>query len=83
MLFQPNVMASWLSCLLPASQSCSYIHLVQSLYQPVSLGVVGHGLQSLNAKDLAQLLNNATGKASTSVTQEPGQGPKDRDIAPI
>ena len=42
--------------------------LVQSLYQPVSLGVVGHSLQSLDAKDLAQFLNNATGKASTSVT---------------
>ena len=43
-------------------------HLVQSLYQPISLGVVGHSLQLLNAKDLAQFLNNATGKASTSVT---------------
>ena len=43
-------------------------HLVPSLYQPISLGVVGHGLQSLNAKDLAQFLNNATCEASTSVT---------------
>ena len=51
-------------------------HLVQSLYQPVSLGVVGCGLQSFDAKDLAQFLNYITGKASTSITQEPGQGPK-------
>ena len=58
-------------------------HLVQSLYQPVSLGVVGHGLQSLYAKDLTQFLNDATGKASTSVTQELGRGPKDIDIASI
>ena len=43
-------------------------HLVQSLYQPICLGVVGHSLQLLDAKDLAQFLNNATGKASTSVT---------------
>ena len=51
-------------------------HLVQSIYQPISLGVVGHGPQSLNAKDLTQFPNNAAGKASTSVTQEPGQAPK-------
>ena len=57
--------------------------LVQSLYQPVSLGVVGCSLQSLNAKDLIQFLNNATGKTSTSVTQEPGWGSKDRDKASI
>ena len=56
-------------------------HLVQSLYQPISLGVVGHRLLLLNAKDLAQFLNDATGKASTSVTQDPGWGPKDRDLA--
>ena len=56
---------------------------MQSLYQPVSLGVVGHSLQSLNAEDLTQFLNNAAGKTSTSVTQEPGQGPKDRDKASI
>ena len=43
-------------------------HLVQSFYQPVSPGVVGHTPQSLDAKDLAQFLNNATSKASTSVT---------------
>ena len=43
-------------------------HLVQSLYQPICLGVVGHSPQSFDAKDLAQFLNNTTGKASTSVT---------------
>ena len=53
------------------------------LYQPISLGVVGHSPQSLDAKDLTQFLNDATGKASTLVTQEPGQGSKDRDIASI
>ena len=45
------------------------------------LGVVGHGPHSLDSKDLAQFLNNATGKASTSVTQEACQGSKDRDVA--
>ena len=44
-------------------------HLVQSLYQPVSLGVVGHGLQSFDAKDLAQFLSYVTSEASTSITQ--------------
>ena len=58
-------------------------HLVQSLYQPVSLGVVGHSPQSLNAEDLTQFLNNAAGKTSTPVTQEPGWGSKDRDKASI
>ena len=59
-------MASQLSCLLPAS---NHVHncLVQSLYQLVNLGVVGHSLQSLDAKDLTQFLNDATGKARTSV----------------
>ena len=42
--------------------------LMQSLYQPISLGVVGHGLQSFDAKDLAQFLNYITGEASTSIT---------------
>ena len=58
-------------------------HLVQSLYQPICLGLVGHSLQSLDAKDLAQFLNDATAKSSTSVTQEPGQGSKDRDVVSI
>ena len=58
-------------------------HLVRSLYQPICLGVVGHSLQLLDAKDLTQFLNNAAGKTSTSVTSEPGQGPRDRDVASI
>ena len=45
--------------------------------------MVGHSPQSLNAEDLIQYLNNAAGKTSTSVTQEPGQGSKDRDKASI
>ena len=39
--------------------------LVQSLYQTISLGVVGHGLQSFDAKDLAHFLNYTTCEAST------------------
>ena len=42
-------------------------HLVQSLYQPISLGVVGHGPQLFDAKDLAQFLHYITGEASTSI----------------
>ena len=56
---------------------------MSSLYQPVSLEVVGHGLQSLIAKDLARFPNNVAGKTSTSITQEPGQGPEDRYKASI
>ena len=46
------------------SQLPDHVHncLVCSLYQPVSLGVVGHSPQLLDTKDLAQFLNNATGK---------------------
>ena len=52
------------------SQLPDHVHncVVQSLYQPVHLGVVGHGPQSFDTKDLAQFLNDATGKTSTSVT---------------
>ena len=67
------------------SQLPNHVHncLVQSLYQPVCLGVVGHSLQSLHAKDPAEFLNDATGKASTCVTQESGWSSKDRDVASI
>ena len=58
-------------------------HLVWSLYQPVSLGVVGHSLQSFDAKDFVQFLNYITSEASTSIAQEPGQDPKDRDVTSI
>ena len=58
-------------------------HLVQSPYQPISLGVVGHGLQSFDAKDLAHFLNYITSEASTSIAQEPAWGPKDRDVTSI
>ena len=50
---------------------------MQSLYQPISVWVIGHGLQLLHAKDLAHFLNHTTHEVSTSVTQEPGWGPKD------
>ena len=51
------------------SQLPNHAHncLVQSLYQPIHLGLVRHGLQSLDAKDLAQFLNYTTHKASTSI----------------
>ena len=67
------------------SQLPDHVHncLVHSLYQSVHLRVVGHGLQSFDTKDLAHFLNYTTGEASTSITQEPGQGPKDRDVASI
>ena len=58
-------------------------HLVQSLYQAISLWVVGHGLQSFYTMDLAHFLNHTTCKASTSITQEPGQGPEDRDVTSV
>ena len=58
-------------------------HLVKSLYQPFSLKVVGHGPQSFDTKDLAHFLNYTTHEASTSITQEPGWGPKDRDVTSI
>ena len=58
-------------------------HLVQSLCQPVSLAVVGHGPQLFDAKDLAQFLNYTTHEASTSITQEPGWGPEDRAVTSI
>ena len=58
-------------------------HLVLSLYQPISLGLVGHGLQSFDTNDLAQFLIYVTGEASTSIAQEPGWGPKDRDVTSI
>ena len=76
-------MGSWL--FLSSPQLPDHVHncLVQSLYQPISLGVVGHGLQSFDAKDLAQFLNYITSEASTSITQEPGQGPEDRDVTSI
>ena len=58
-------------------------HLVQSLYQAIGLWVVGHGLQSFYAMDLAHFLNHTAGEASTSITQEPGQGPEDRDVTSV
>ena len=52
------------------SQLPNHAHncLVQSLYQPINLGVVGHGPQLFYAKDLAHFLNYTTGEVSTSIT---------------
>ena len=50
---------------------------------PLVLGMEGCSLQSFDAKDLAQFLNYITSEASTSIAQEPGQGPKDRDVTSI
>ena len=60
----------WSVSFLFFSQLLDHVHncLVQSLYQPISLGVVGCGPQLFDAKDLAQFLNYITGKASTSIT---------------
>ena len=78
-LFQPTEMASQLFFF---SQLPDHVHnhLVQSLYQPISLGVIGHGPPSFDAKDLVQFLNYTTHEASTSITQAPGWDPKDRDV---
>ena len=60
----------------------NHVHnlLVWSLYQTIGLWVVGHGPYLFYTKDLAHFLNHTTHEASTSITQEPGQGPKDRDV---
>ena len=52
------------------SQLPDHVHncLVQSLYQSVHLGVVGHGLQLFDVMDLAKFPNYTTGEASTSIT---------------
>ena len=58
----------------------AYNHLVQSLYEAIGLWVVGHGPQSFDIKDLAHFLNHTTSEACTPITQEPGQGPEDKDV---
>ena len=39
---------------------------MQSLHQPISLWVVGHGLQLLHAEDLAHFIDYTTHEVSTS-----------------
>ena len=56
---------------------------MQSLYQAIGLWVVGCGLQSFDAKDLAHFLNHTTSEANTSITQEPDQGPEERDVTSV
>ena len=67
----------WPVSFLIFSQLPNYVHnhLVQSLYQTIGLWVVGHGLQSFYAKDLAHLLNQTTCEAAL----KSGWGPKDRE----
>ena len=55
----------------------SHYSLVQSLHQPISLWVVGCGLQLLHTKDLAHFIDYIAQEVSTSVTQKPSQGSKD------
>ena len=50
---------------------------------PFNLGVVGHGPQLFDAKDLAQFLNYTTGEASHLYHLRAWLGPKDRDVASI
>ena len=72
----------WLGSFFVFSQLSNHLHhhMVQSLHQPISLWVVGHGLQLLHAKNLAHFIDYTTHQASTSVTQKPGQGSKDGDV---
>ena len=75
----------WLVSFFVFSQLPNHAHdcLMLSLFQPISLGVVGHGPQLFDAKDLAQFLSYTTSEAGTSIAQEPGQGPEDRDVTSI
>ena len=61
----------------PQLPDLSHYSLVQSLHQPISLWVVGLGLQLLHAKDLAHFIDYTAHEFSTSVTQEHGRGSKD------
>ena len=58
----------------------SHYSLVQSLHQPISLWVVGHGLQLLYAEDHVHLVDYTALEVSTSITQKPGQGSKDQNV---
>ena len=61
----------------------SHYSLEQYLHQPISLWVVGHGLQLLHAKNPAHFVDYSADEVSTSVTQEPGRGSKDQDVTLI
>ena len=50
------------------------------LYQPIHLGVIGHGLQLLHTKEFAHLTNNVAHEVHTMITQEPGWSSKDQDV---
>ena len=70
---------SWPVSLFVLFQLPSHFHhgLVLPLHQPISLGVVRHGLQFLCTEDLTYFINDAAHKVSTLITQEPGWDPKD------
>ena len=76
---------SWPVSLVVFAQLPDHSHygLVQSLNQPISLWVVGHGSQFLHAKDLAHFVDDTAHEVSTPVTQEPGWSPKDQDVTLI
>ena len=61
----------------------SHYGLVQSLYQLISLQVVRCGPQFCHTEDLAHFIDDTAHKVSTSVTQEPGWGPKYWDVTLI
>ena len=50
---------------------------------PLVWGVVRHGPLFLHAEDLAQFVDDAPHKVSTSIIQESGQGPKEQDVTLI
>ena len=56
-LFPPDDLASWLFIF---SQLPNHPHdsLMGPLYQPIHLGVIGHGSQLLHAEEFAQLTNS-------------------------
>ena len=76
---------SWPVSLFVLSQLPDHSHygLVRPLHQPISLGVVRCGLQFLHAEDLAHFINDTAHLVSTTITQEPGQGPEDQDVTLI
>ena len=76
---------SWPVGLFVFSQIPNHLHncLMRPLHQPIHLGVVRYGLQLLHALEFTHLVNDATHKVSTPITQEPGQGPKHWDVTLI
>ena len=76
---------SWPVSLLVFTQLHDHSHygLVWPLHQPISLWVVRHGPQFLHAEELEHFVDDTAHKVSTSVSREPGWGPKDQDVTLI